>query len=376
MKRSACSAAIGATVFLVSACGLASSTASRTVPLAAAGVKRSAFLTGVTCASTEDCIAVGRYYGSSAGPILSLAAHLDGHAWLGDATPNRGRDSGLDGVSCASATYCIAVGATAEAWNGNRWTAVRARGPMSTVSCVAPGVCQALGGRDDDRAVAAARWDLRGWHAERVPEPISAPQNITIAGVSCASARFCMAVGEYSRGARARPSAAFRERTLAELWNGSRWRLVRTPSPTHNSELGGVSCTSRSSCTAVGSTAAGEWALAERWNGRRWARQRVPSLDRVGYTALTAVSCAAPTACIAVGTYNLGEVGIAERWNGARWKIMRLPAPSSGAGQVVPAGIWCASPTACMTVGTTNNMTLAERWNGTGWTVEPTPDPG
>jgi hypothetical protein len=186
-----------------------------------------------------------------------------------------------------------------------------------------------------------------------------------------------MAVGDASRGAGARPSPAFRDRTLAEEWNGSHWQIIRTPSPSRESELRGISCTSPTACTAVGSSASDKWTLAEHWNGRRWAIQHTPNLSRIGYTALTAVSCASPAVCTAVGTYNLG-VGIAEHWNGTRWTIQRLPTPPAPPGEaplVVPVSVSCTSATACMTVGTTENMTLAERWNGSKWTIEPTPNP-
>jgi hypothetical protein len=332
----------------------------------------------VACLSAHTCVAVGWYYYGAARQSLTLAARWNGRAWLADPTPSRGHDSRLDGVSCASATVCVAVGAPAEAWTGTRWTVMASAGPMSSVSCAAPGFCQAVGPPRYGRRPVAARWDGRTWRAEPLLVPRPAPQNLSLRGVCCTSARFCMAVGDCSRGAGARPSPAFRDRTLAEAWDGSRWRIVHTPSPSRESELRGVSCTSPTACTAVGSSAAGRWALAERWNGRRWAIQRTPDVSRIGYTALTAVSCASPTDCAAVGTYDGGALGIAERWNGTRWAIQRLPTPPGAPGEaplVVPVSVSCTSATACMTVGTTENMTLAERWNGSRWTVERTPNP-
>jgi hypothetical protein len=224
----------------------------------------------------------------------------------------------------------------------------------------------------------AAHWDGRTWQAEPVPRLRPAPQTLVLASVSCTSATFCMAVGDASRGAGAQPSAAYRDITLAAMWNGSRWRMVVTPSPSRASELSGVSCTSPTACTAVGSSASRGRTLAERWNGVRWAVQRTPNARRIGYTVLTAVSCATPTACTAVGDYNGGAFGIAEHWNGARWTIERLPVPPGAPGEgplVLPAGVSCITATACVTVGTTQNQTLAEAWTGARWTVQRTPDP-
>jgi len=61
---------------------------------------------------------------------------------------------------------------------------------------------------------------------------------------------------------------------VAEAWNGTSWSLLRTPSPgSTNNELRGVSCTSASSCLAVGDDIGigNGHTLAEIWNGTKWA---------------------------------------------------------------------------------------------------------
>jgi hypothetical protein len=384
--RPGCAATVSAALLAV-ACGTApghgagpaqpTSPRSRPSPSITGYVKWADLLTGVACLPAGACVAVGWYYYGADGPGLTLAARWNGRAWRAEPTPSRGRRSQLDGLSCASGSSCVAVGAPDEAWTGQRWAVIPPAGPVSSVSCATPASCQAVGPPPFGSQPVAARWDGRTWQAEPVPAPRPAPQNLALTSVSCTSARFCMAVGDASRGASARPSPAFQDTTLAEKWNGSRWQIVAAPSPSRQSELRAVSCISPAACTAVGSSASGKRALAERWNGARWAIQRTPKLSRIGYTALTAVSCASPADCTAVGTYNLG-VGIAEHWNGTRWTIQRLPTPPGAPGQipdVVPVSISCISATTCMTVGTTQNMTLAERRNGTRWIIEPTPNP-
>jgi hypothetical protein len=386
-NRSPRMVAVSAVLLLAAGCGAAhgpgpspaqpASSQSRPRPSATGYVKRADFLTGVACLPTGTCVAVGWYYYGTAGPSLTLAARWNGRAWLAQPTPSRGHDSRLGGLSCASATSCIAVGAPAEAWAGTRWAVIPPAGPVSSVSCPAPGSCQAAGPPPFGTHPVAARWDGRTWQAELAPTPAPPPQDLTLTSVSCTSARFCMAVGDASHGAGARPSPSYRDRTLAEEWNGSRWQIVHTPNPSRASDLRGVSCTSPAACTAVGSSSE-KWALAERWNGSRWTIQHTPNISHLGYTVLTAVSCASPVACTAVGTYNSGVFGIAEHWNGTRWTIQRLPTPPGPPGEealVLPVSISCTSSTACMTVGTTENMTLAERWNGTRWIIEPTPNP-
>src|SRR5262249_60236217 len=108
------------------------------------------------------------------------------------------------------------------------------------------------------------------------PRPAPAPGALALAGVSCATARFWMAAGGDSRGGTAMPSPAYRDTALAERWNGSRWRIIPAPSPTHASRFTGVSCPSPTVCVAVGSSASGARTLAEPWDGTTWTIQRAP----------------------------------------------------------------------------------------------------
>ena len=356
------------------------STRPRTAPSATGIVKHGGFLTGVTCLPAGTCVAVGWYYYGATGPSLTQAIRWNGRAWLAMPTPSRGHHSQLDGVSCAAATSCLAVGTPAEAWTGTRWSIVPRplAGPLDSVSCPVVGRCQAAGSLPIRTGPVAARWNGRSWQAERVPRPTPVPQTLKLAAVSCATARFCMAVGDASRGAKAMPSPAYRDTTLAERWNGSRWQIIPAPSPTHASVFSGVSCPAPAVCVAVGSSAGGARTLAERWNGARWAVQRTPNIGHIGYSALTAVSCVTAANCMAVGTYNAGIFGIAEHWDGSRWTIRRLPVPPVPPGEqplVLPVSVSCASATACVTVGSNQAATMAERWNGTTWAVQPTPNP-
>lgn len=268
-------------------------------PSATGEVKRADSLTGVTCLPTGTCVAVGWYYYGATGQEQTLGLRWQGHAWLAQPTPSHGHDSQLDNVSCATALSCLAVGTPAEAWTGTRWSVIPGPpgGAMSSVSCPAPGSCQAVGQPPAGNHPAAARWNGRTWQAEQVPTPRPAPQNLTLAAVSCATASFCMAVGDASRGAKAMPSPSYRERTLAERWNGSRWRIIPAPSPTHASQFSGVSCPAPNACVAVGSSASGARTLAERWNGARWTVLHTPGIGHIGYSALTAVSCATAVTC-------------------------------------------------------------------------------
>jgi hypothetical protein len=175
---------------------------------------------------------------------------------------------------------------------------------------------------------------------------------------------------------------------LAERWTGSAWTIEPAPTPTGalGGELLGVSCASAASCTATGYyiEAIGSnhlnYALAEHWNGRTWSVQAGPMLPR---SQLFAVSCTSETSCTAVGRHEPvppdgSQRTLAEHWNGSTWTVQPTPNPANP--QANLAAVACSSPANCTAVG--NNLpavavfqTLAEHWDGSTWAIQPTPNP-
>ena len=215
------------------------------------------------------------------------------------------------------------------------------------------------------------------------PRPAAANGRVVsyLGSVSCASTRACAAVG-YSGNSLGTTGV-----TLAERWNGTSWAIERTPHPAGATVgfLSGVSCVSPRSCTAVGffvNRVDGGRALAERWNGSTWKIERTP--DPVGATdaQLADVSCAPSGPCTAVGFFGIItglQVMLAEHWNGTRWAIQwtRYPVGATG---VQFTGVSCASPRSCSVVGFFTDINgsdamLVERWDGRSWTIQPTPHP-
>ena len=96
-------------------------------------------------------------------------------------------------------------------------------------------------------------------------------------------------------------------RTLIESWDGTHWSVVPSPNPGAAGsirDLSGVSCVSAAVCTATGSSVGNQaLTLIESWNGTRW--RVVPSPSRGNASYLTGVSCASASACTATG-YTLG----------------------------------------------------------------------
>jgi hypothetical protein len=183
--------------------------------------------------------------------------------------------------------------------------------------------------------------------------------------VSCSSATSCTAVGDSN-------ISDSKSHTLAEHWNGTKWAIQATPKhPGGNeSELAGVSCPSAKACTAVGNYGSVSLTLAERWNGARWVVQPTPHPSGSQDSGLAGVSCPSANDCIAAGNFDnrfWTDLTLAERWNGKKWALQPTPNPSD-AGASILTGVSCSSATACTAVGPSVKRsgaepTLAERYS-------------
>lgn len=227
------------------------------------------------------------------------------------------------------------------------------------VWCASRTSCIAVGGRlvGDDTEAAAATWNGISWSVQSVPVVASATQT-WLSAVSCTSISSCIAVGTGG------------QRALVERWNGTRWSLQRTPVTPfggNTPQLEGVSCPRRNMCMAVGTYVAnGQVFLAERWNGRRWFIQFKLAAMAGG---ISAVSCPNPSFCVAaVGSDIM-------RWNGRRWSTTPLPTPK-GFGVGVSA-VTCPTRHRCTAVGQdgSGESLVAESWSGKRWSPRVIPTP-
>jgi hypothetical protein len=329
-----------------------------------------------------------------------LCSVIAGAAFVGTGVASAGPratttvDSQLNSVSCASAAACTAVGfATAkgvevplaESWNGKAWTAAKLpeptgfdRGELYTVSCPTAAFCSAVGDYDNStgaQLMLAENWNGKAWAVAATPAPADY-YGQALQGVACPSATACYAVGTYFKG-------SGQEVTIAEYWNGKTWATQTTPSGTPK-DLWGVSCSSTSSCLAVGyysKGASNELALAEDWNGKVWGSQTAPDPKGSQGTYLSTISCVSAKACAAVGNYqgSSGLLGASEIWNGKTWAVAATPAPASGDSDTLNT-VSCISATACTAVGFSqdsagNNTVIVESWNGKSWAAETAVEP-
>lgn len=300
----------------------------------------------------------------------------------------------LTAVSCSTASSCVAVGLDnlgpgllAEVWNGDAWTAQSppvpaggTSGALSAVSCSSATSCTAAGfyeiGAGD--MPLAESWNGSTWTAQTPPNPRTpaGDQNALLNAISCTSASSCVAVGSY---AVSNPTTA--RRLIAEVWNGSSWTLEHVPTPPGTAEqLSGISCVAATSCKAVGSyfpSATSNDVLIDVWDGSTWTRQPAPLPAGDNSLNLTGVSCPAADSCTAVGngsgSATSGQLA-AEHWNGSHWTVQNIPL-AGGASRWQLAGVSCGSPTSCIAVGRDGSAAMADRSNGQTWFVQLTAAP-
>jgi hypothetical protein len=314
-----------------------------------------AWLSGVSCTSRRDCVAVGESLRQSTFEPIPLVEHWNGTSWSIERTPiptGHHWMGFLAAVSCASVRACTAVGSyfsddsgtfpLAERWNGSSWSIQRTPQPVDAdqfdgVSCASSTACIAVG---NGQQSFAQRWDGKHWSVEKIHFGDPQERANALAGVSCPSQGTCVAVGWDDIGICSDPYESDYDVPVLGSWTSGRWSLRRHPdlacSNSRNNGGGSgpdaVSCTSTAACTAVGSA-------VYRWDGRRWSVQPAP----IGSDELAGVSCTSNTACTAVGSRIY-------RWNGRGWSSEPMP-HAAGAKAAGLSSVSCTSPESCVAVG-------------------------
>jgi len=183
---------------------------------------------GVSCTSTVFCMAVGAQVGSLV---------FNGSRW----TKHEGSTSGTDGqgvVGCASSRFCIDIHDDfANYWNGSSWRWSVANSNLSTglipglngfafgISCVSATFCVAAAATAAPLVWNGTRWRFAGGALSK---------GGGFASVSCTSTSFCVAGGQ---------------KNLAASWNGTAWAFTSPPQLPDAPVL--VSCSKTGSCLAV-----------------------------------------------------------------------------------------------------------------------------
>jgi len=243
------------------------------------------------------------------------------------------------------------------------------------VSCTGGTQCIAVGAwenKSDVYGTLIEEWNGAEWSLMTSPDEGGGDNFLT--GVSCSSPSSCVAVG-YSHDAN--PSST---RTLTEIWDGTSWSVATSPDVgSGDNALSAVSCSDATDCVAVGSSYSSSdvyRTLIESWDGTSWSVTTSPDVGSAD-NSLSGVSCSDTTDCVAVGWDESSgkDQTLTEVWDGTGWTVVASPDPGSSFNTL--SAVSCASSTSCMAVGTQNDtQSLMESWDGTGWTVLSSPDPG
>ncbi len=369
-------------------------------PTPNAATPESNALNGISCVSASFCVAVGRYYNGTANQNLVLT--WNGSSWSLDSatslSTSASQNNLLNAVSCVSASYCVATGEyfTGTAyqnlvltWNGSSWSLDSAASLSSSssqdnfldgISCVSFSFCVAVGnyynGTEYQNLVLT--WNGSSWSLDSAASlSTSASQHNNLQSVSCPTASFCVADGNYYNG------TVYQNQVLT--WNGSSWSLDSAASlstlASQTNVLLGVSCFSASSCVGVGYHWNGTvyQNLVLTWNGSSWSLDSAASLSMSlsRNNHLYGVSCASASFCVAVGSYSNGTVdqNLVLTWNGSSWSLDSAASLSTSSSQDnYLDGVSCVSASFCVAAGAYYNGTVDQNlvltWNGTSWSLD------
>ena len=326
----------------------------------------------ISCVLATDCIAVeGTSSLSGQGTTApTRVARWNGKSWknVGVTLPKGAKSADLAAVSCKSATSCLVV--------GDYYKSTKGGAPDYPLALIYNGT------------------SVRPTSA--VPLPKGAT-DVTLGDVSCATTRYCVAIGssEPSAGINVSDSGPA---ILIETWNGAKWTL-RTIATSVKSEVepNAVSCATVSFCVLAGALTTLSGAdnftfglYLGSWNGKTLTRMKGPAEG--GANDLVepgAVSCATPANCGVTGIVlvdptssndNLTITAFTQIWNGKTWQVGKVALPKGA--QSVFLGVSCHGANSCETVGgsaasatATSGHALAVSYRGAAGAVQTVPAP-
>jgi hypothetical protein len=308
------------------------------LPTNAAGSSKAAYLEGVACLASGECVAVGNYAsnehvmgvietGGVWGQASEIALPVD------SMHPNAGPF-----VACSMSGRCVAVG-DYETTSGNfqGWATSVAGGVwgqaseialpanaatqqfaqfviLSDVACLASGPCVAVGSYNDTSGTRQAMivsetggvWDRA---IEIAPPPNATNPDAELNQVACPAYGSCVAVGRYEESVGSGQAMVTSE--TGGVWSqASQVGLPVNAAGNPDPHLWGVACPRSGPCVAVGgyndNSATAPQAMAVNEAGGMWSRASeitLPANTASPDDELTRVACPASGSCVAGGFY-------------------------------------------------------------------------
>jgi len=314
--------------------------------------------TALACTSPTSCTSTG----------TEVAQHFDGTTW-GDTALPAGTSPAevLSAVSCATEDDCVAVGAgwtlrppaqgpqltpTVQRFDGDGWSAEDAGDlALRHVSCATASSCMVAGSE------LGSFWSRHGdgdtWR--ELPRVTSLRAG-DVAGLSCPSATWCLlATTRYGGGG-----------DVSWVWTGGDAWTELAALPPNSGTTTGVSCPAPDDCVVVTN-----WIGPRvfRLVGGAWTPVDIAALGLDNLANVQDVDCAAPDECALVGTngYVDGrpQALLAVLSDDGTWSL------GSRAG-VSAIDVDCWSGDGCVAV-TSGDVAHLESWDGERWTVVENP---
>ena len=359
----------------------------------------------VSCPNSSMCAVVGEssldLFDLTYGPYhVPPVAYIENGSSVVESTinftagTNDIRFDNLAGVSCASTSFCMAVGGAQVpsptlgrvekpfwmTYDGSNWTAFGAPSRLgnfpavfTSVSCATTTFCSALGYLTIHSSIQfqgfAATWNASTWRYQILPLSVNQPQSHWLyptnaadgtTGVSCVTANHCEGVQPTNGG------------SGTELigWNGAKWSVTTVPTIAHETRitLTSIACVTLTRCYAVGSNSTS--AVAATLDGSSWSQRTVPMTSKFMYPRLAGISCRSFSSCTAIGIDdNVPKevTSFAASMSGTSWTTTAL-APQITSGTFPPGflsvmrGVSCAPGGGCTAVGIASNYPFAAQY--------------
>ena len=275
-----------------------------------------ASIDGLSCPSATTCLAA-----AANSPVVQD----NGVSY--EPNPDPDPSGVLTAVSCARGTdFCIFVDDSGGAFsysNGRFGSVVHIDGHnrIDSVSCASSSLCMAI---DDNNKV--FKYASGTWDAGKQLSTGTHSFNMSFVNVSCASSSFCVALANTSDG------------ELYYRWNGSAWSSPSGPFDASGGHTVSLSCTSTAFCLETDETG-----FASVFNGTSWSTPKhVDHPSGISFPVL--YSACVGTSCVAVDTYdNFVQTSDGQTWSSAVNIGARTGMTARGINSVT-----CATATLCV----------------------------
>ena len=318
-------------------------------------------LNAVGAISTSDAWAVGYKHDNNLNDSRTLTLHWDGGSWSVIPSPN--------------------PGSTPDCRTGNTGNVLNSVAAISSSDVWAVGFsfnCHSL------LRPLIMHWNGTRWANVAGPKLLT-NDNSALNGVIALASNDVFAVGY-------QPASNGAVLTLIEHWDGTKWSLQSSPSPTTGNVLSAVTANSGTDVWAVGTqtdiATTSIQTLVEHFDGTSWKTVSSPNplpKSLLNQNVLTSVQASSATDVTAVGflndAVNQRVLTLVEHWDGSKWSVAASPNQSTAIGALnTLRGVAAVSGTDVYAIGffadaatAGQHQTLVEHFDGTSWSIIPSP---